>query len=55
MKRLCYLCGAEVIWQSDYSFDEVGLGDENGIVSIYSCPNCGANIEVYKGDDADED
>lgn len=55
LENNCYLCGNEVIWQCDYSFDEVGIGDEDdGIVSIYSCPRCGAHIEVYKSEKEEE-
>ena len=41
----CFHCGQRtVVWQSDFSFDEIGYEGE-GIVHICSCSNCGAEIE----------
>lgn len=52
----CYLCGGEVIWQFDFMFDECGY-EGDGIVSFYTCRDCGADIEVRKtiGEETDED
>ena len=42
----CCLCGHEMIWQSDFSFEEFCTEGE-GIVSIWECPNCGNMSENY--------
>lgn len=45
MPLVCPNCGHEIIWQSDFDFDDLGY-EGDGIVSFYSCPHCGADIEV---------
>ena len=40
----CWFCGHDMIWQSDYSFDELGYEDD-GVVAMLSCPSCGAMAE----------
>lgn len=41
----CFHCGKRaVIWQNDFSFDEMGY-EGDGIVHICHCSNCGAEIE----------
>ena len=40
----CYHCRAEVVWGGDHDYD---ISDLFVLVSNYSCPNCGAFIEVY--------
>lgn len=42
----CWFCGSELIWSSDFSYENYGLEDE-GIVSVLTCPNCGAIWEGY--------
>lgn len=43
----CINCGHELIWQNDFDFEDVGYGEvPEGIVHCYTCPNCGADIEV---------
>ena len=43
----CFHCGKRaVVWDSDFSFDEMGYEGE-GIVHICHCSECGAEIE-YK-------
>lgn len=51
----CFHCGGtQVIWDSDFSFEDVGL-DGEGIVHFCHCPDCGANIEYYiRMDEEDE-
>ena len=46
MKK-CYLCDGDVMWKSDYEYNEFGL-EKDGIVHIYQCQNCGCRIEVYE-------
>ena len=41
----CFHCGARaVIWDCDYSFEDVGLEGE-GLVHYLHCEECGAVIE----------
>lgn len=41
----CFHCGErKVIWQNDFSFEDMGYEGE-GIVHICKCENCGAEIE----------
>lgn len=45
----CYFCGANLIWQSDFSNEDYGY-EEEGIVSNYICGNaeCRAEYEIFK-------
>ena len=41
----CLHCGKRaVIWDNDFSFEDMGY-DGDGIVHIYHCTHCGAEIE----------
>ena len=42
----CFNCGREMIWQSDFDFEDYGM-DGAGIVSVYHCPHCGTDIECF--------
>jgi len=43
----CFHCGKKsVIWDGDFTFDEMGYEGE-GVVNCCHCTNCGAEIE-YK-------
>ena len=42
----CWHCGHALIWGGDHDFEDYGKEDE-GIVSNFSCPDCGAYVEVY--------
>ena len=52
----CFHClSRSVIWDSDFTFEDVGLEGE-GIVHFCHCANCGAQIEYYiRLDDDEED
>ena len=50
----CWFCGCEMIWGSDFMFEDYGM-EGDGIVSSLSCPNCGATAEFYEGIENDED
>lgn len=45
----CFHCLKNtVVWNSDYSFEDLGImldGVADGIVHICNCSNCGAEIE----------
>ena len=48
----CFHCGQRaVIWDNDFTFDDLGIEDEDGtgIVHFCHCTNCGAKIEYYCG------
>lgn len=47
MANKCFICGSEVRWNSDFDYEDLGI-EGVGIVHIYSCPQCGADIEVYE-------
>lgn len=52
----CFHCGARaVIWDCDYSFEDVGLEGE-GLVHFLHCEECGAVIEydIPMGGEDDE-
>ena len=49
----CWFCGHEMIWQSDFNYDEVH-GEGEGIVTYLSCPNCEAMAEFSLRDDDDD-
>lgn len=52
----CFVCGHEVMWQSDFNYDEVHSEGE-GVVSYYTCsnPDCNAEYEVSIREDGEED
>ena len=54
MNPVCYFCGAELIWQNDWNFEEV-YGDGEGIVSYYYCFNCGCDAEFSLRTDKEEE
>ena len=41
----CPACGGKLVWQSDFTFEDYGY-EGDGIVSVYQCITCGADIEV---------
>ena len=40
----CYNCNSEMIWGSDFDFDDLGYEGE-GIVSCFTCPTCDTYAE----------
>lgn len=52
--RLCPNCMEGVLsWDSDEEAEDIGYS-EPGILSFYHCTACGAEIEVYVPDKANE-
>ena len=41
---VCWYCGGQLIWQSDFNYDEVH-DERDGIVSFLTCSDCGAEVE----------
>lgn len=46
----CWHCDAELIWGSDFDFEDYGL-EGDGIVTSLSCPSCSATVEVHLPED----
>lgn len=44
----CWFCGAEMIWGTDFDFEDYGI-DGEGVVATLHCtnPDCGASAEFY--------
>ena len=51
----CWFCSEKLIWQNDFSFEDYGLFDDEGIVTILYCPNCKATWEGYLNLDEKEE
>lgn len=49
----CWHCKTGLIWGGDHTYEDYGLEGE-GIVSNFTCPNCNAYVEFYKGEDNNE-
>lgn len=41
----CPHCGEQMIWDSDADFEDLGR-EGRGIVTMYHCPRCEADIEL---------
>lgn len=50
----CWFCGNELIWQSDFSFEDYGLEGE-WIVAVLVCSGCGSTFEGYNRLDEEEE
>lgn len=50
----CVERGGDLIWNNDFTFEDCGVEGE-GIVRMFSCPNCGAEIEAYIPFDSDNE
>jgi len=50
----CWFCNEEMIWNSDFNYDEVH-GEGEGVVSFLTCRNCGAEAEFsLRADEGEE-
>lgn len=49
----CKYCDIELIWQQDFSFEDVGM-DGEGIASFQLCPKCDKLFMVLTDFDKDE-
>lgn len=51
----CFHCGKmAVVWDSDFSFDEMGY-EGDGVVHICHCSECGAEIEYRVPADTEDE
>ena len=50
----CYFCGARMCWQSDFDYADV-YAEGDGIVSYWSCLNCGAEAEFSRKEEQEEE
>ena len=46
MYECFHCCCRSLIWDSDFTYEDVGLEGE-GIVQFLHCTNCGAHVEYY--------
>ena len=53
-RSTCWLCGGELLWNSDFNYDEV-YDEGEGIVSFLTCMECGAEVQVSLRTDNEED
>jgi len=44
MSTKCWFCGENMVWNSDFNFEDYGYEGE-GIVVELICPNCEATAE----------
>lgn len=52
----CFHCGSRsVIWDSDFTLDEWEGMEEEGLVHVLHCQNCGAEITYILRDQSEED
>lgn len=54
MTPRCYFCNLPMRWESDFNYDEV-WGEGEGIVSFWTCPECGGEAQYSLRDDVEED
>ena len=50
----CWNCGTEMIWDRELSFEEYGI-DGEGIITVFTCPNCNALAFFYTSLDEEEE
>lgn len=50
----CFRCGAPVLWQCDFSYEDYGIDDREGIVTTMACSECDASYEVWFPFEEDE-
>lgn len=43
-RDVCWYCGGQLIWNSDFNYDEV-YGEGDGIATFLTCTDCGAEVQ----------
>ena len=54
MNIFCPYCGNNMVWQSDFNYDDV-FGEGEGVVSYYHCSNCDCEAEFSLRTDNEEE
>ena len=57
IKPNCPRCGHEIIWGNDCMSSDISdefAQDDMSVTSYYTCPNCGASIELIDPSDKDK-
>ena len=44
---ICVNCNAVMTWQNDFNYEDYGIMDKQGIVTVYHCGDCGTLSENY--------
>lgn len=44
---ICANCNAVMTWQNDFNYEDYGIMDKQGIVTVYHCGDCGTLSENY--------
>lgn len=52
-RNVCWYCGGNLIWDSDFNYDEV-FGEGEGVVSFLHCGECGAEVQYSLRIDEEE-
>ena len=45
-QTVCWFCGSDMIWGSDYDFEDYGITDAKGIVAFLSCTQDGCETSA---------
>ena len=53
-RNICWYCSGQLIWDSDFNYDEV-FGEGEGGVKYLHCSQCGAEVQYSLRDDDDQD
>lgn len=48
MRDVCWWCGGKLIWQSDFTKEEV-FGEGEGMVTYLTCSECNAEVQYTTG------
>ena len=43
----CWFCGTKLIWSNDFDYEDFGIDDREGIVTVLTCPKCNSQWEGY--------
>ena len=52
----CFACGGELVWEADFMRSELDgcSEEEDTVVNILRCSNCGAEVRVYHNNQTEE-
>ena len=46
-KTKCHFCSSPMIWNNDFSYEDFGIYESDGIVAVLTCSNCNTQAEFY--------